>query len=99
MKLDFYSIANTRVEYYEGMVEADIEIDKNHTAYITCEEKVVDKVKAMFQSKELSDEDRLSFTKAYFNIHPEAHLSEEFKIKLYELNDFACAILKKARMK
>lgn len=49
------------------------------------------------QYRELSDEDRLAFTKAYFNIHPEAHLSEQFKIKLYELNEFARAILRKAQ--
>ncbi len=57
MKLDFYSIAGVEAHYYEGMVEATIEIDKDHTAEIICEEEVVDKVKALFQSKELSDEE------------------------------------------
>jgi hypothetical protein len=45
--------------------------------------------------RELSDEQIAYITKKYFNIHPEAKLSEQFKIKLYELEDFARAILKK----
>ena len=44
------------------------------------------------QTKPLSDEEIDDYTKAYFNIHPEAKLSEQFKIKLYELQDFARAI-------
>lgn len=47
--------------------------------------------------KELTDEERLDFTKAYFNIHPDALLSEQFRIKLYELEEFAKAILRKAQ--
>jgi hypothetical protein len=42
--------------------------------------------------KRLSDEEIDYYTKAYFNIHPDAHLSEQFKIKLYELQEFARAI-------
>lgn len=44
------------------------------------------------QTKPLSDEEIDNYTKAYFNIHPEAKLSEQFKIKLYELQEFAKAI-------
>jgi hypothetical protein len=44
------------------------------------------------QTKPLSDEEIDDYTKAYFNIHPEAKLSEQFRIKLYELQEFARAI-------
>jgi hypothetical protein len=48
------------------------------------------------KNRELTDEEIDYITKKYFNIHPDAKLSEQFKIKLYELKDFAKAILKKA---
>ena len=48
--------------------------------------------------RELTDEEIDYITKKYFNIHPDAKLSEQFKIKLYELEDFARAILKKANV-
>jgi hypothetical protein len=50
-------------------------------------------------AKTPTDEEIDYITKKYFNIHPEAKLSEQFKIKLYELEDFARAILKKASEK
>ena len=46
--------------------------------------------------RDLSDEEISDSTKQFFNIHSEAKLSEQFRIKLYELEDFARAILKKA---
>ena len=49
--------------------------------------------------KELTDEEIDYYTKTYFNIHPDAQLSEQFRIKLYELQDFAKAILRKAQEK
>jgi hypothetical protein len=49
--------------------------------------------------KELSDDEISDSTKQFFNIHSEAKLSEQFRIKLYELEDFAKAILKKASEK
>jgi hypothetical protein len=67
------------------------------------EQKEVDsqgyKWNPLYMLRELSDEEIDYTTKKYFDIHPEAKLSEQFKIKLYELEDFARAILKKARGK
>ena len=51
------------------------------------------------QLKTLTDEEIVDSVRQYFNIHPEAKLSEQFRIKLYELEDFARAILKKASEK
>jgi hypothetical protein len=56
-------------------------------------------IKEMLKPRELTDEEIDYITKKYFNIHPEAKLSEQFKIKLYELEDFARALLKKASEK
>jgi hypothetical protein len=50
-------------------------------------------------TRELSDEEIDLFTKQFFNIWIGAELSEQFRIKLYELEDFARAILKKASEK
>ena len=50
-------------------------------------------------AKTLTDEEIDYITKKYFDIHPEAKLSEQFRIKLYELEDFARAILRKAQEK
>jgi hypothetical protein len=65
----------------------------HHTIH-TCSPQIIPK-----PMRELSDEKIDYITKKYFNIHPEAKLSEQFKIKLYELEDFARAILKKANEK
>ena len=49
--------------------------------------------------KELTEEQVIDITKAFFNIHPETQLSEKFSIPLYELTHFARAILRKAQEK
>ena len=51
------------------------------------------------QYRELSDEEIADATKAWFNIHPDAEWRERFEIKLYDLEHFARAILKKASEK
>jgi hypothetical protein len=50
-------------------------------------------------AKTLTEEQVIDITKAFFNIHPETHLTEKFNIPLYELTHFARAILKKAQEK
>ena len=42
----------------------------------------------------LTDKELNIYTKKWFDIHPEAHVSEQFKIKLYELIEFAKEIEK-----
>ena len=50
-------------------------------------------------AKTLTEEQVIDITKAFFNIHPETHLTEKFNIPLYELTHFARAILRKAQEK
>ena len=49
--------------------------------------------------EQLTEEQVIDITKAFFNIHPETQLSEKFSIPLYELTHFARAILRKAQEK
>ena len=49
--------------------------------------------------EQLTEEQVIDITKAFFNIHPETQLSEKFSIPLYELTHFARAILRKASEK
>ena len=49
--------------------------------------------------EQLTEEQVIDITKAFFNIHPETQLSEKFSIPLYELTHFAKAILRKAQEK
>ena len=49
--------------------------------------------------EQLTEEQVIDITKAFFNIHLETHLTEKFNIPLYELTHFARAILRKAQEK
>ena len=49
--------------------------------------------------EQLTEEQVIDITKAFFNIHPETQLSEKFSIPLYELTHFARAIQRKAQEK
>ena len=49
--------------------------------------------------EQLTEEQVIDITKAFFNIHSETQLSEKFSIPLYELTHFARAILRKASEK
>ena len=49
--------------------------------------------------EQLTEEQVIDITKAFFNIHCETNLTEKFNIPLYELTHFARAILRKAQEK
>ena len=48
---DFQSIAGTKTEWFDGMVEATLEINKDETAYIICHESMIQEVKKMLHIK------------------------------------------------
>ena len=62
-------------------------------------DSVYDVIPLYTAPRELSDEEIDLFTKQFFNIWIGAELSEQFRIKLYELEEFARAILRKAQEK
>lgn len=45
----------------------------------------------------LTDDEICFFTKGYFNIHPDADSIEKFEIQLFQLENFAKFLLRKAQ--
>jgi hypothetical protein len=48
---------------------------------------------------QLTDEEISFFTKGYFNIYPDADSVESFEIQLFQLENFARFLLRKAQEK
>ena len=79
--------------------QAEIEALKNANRFIQNFAQEQHQRAVALEMRELTDEEIADATKAWFNIHPDAEWRERFEIKLYDLENFAKAILRKASEK